>query len=100
MKLVRLKPGSNLELWRFVSEQLPRGLRATKTTAWHGDILGIQVKEPAGEIFGIKKWRTIANVTHNSVELLYPEWFSDLEEIIKRYEHITAKEVTFRYWES
>ena len=47
-----------------------------------------------------REGEAIAFVGLNSLELLYPEYFSDFEDLCRRYEAETGEEITFKYWES
>lgn len=41
-----------------------------------------------------------ALVYERVIELHHPQYFSDFENLILRYEQHTGEEVTLRYWES
>ena len=47
-----------------------------------------------------KTFDKIAVISEDYVELFAPEYFSDFQSVIEKYERATNREVTFRYWES
>lgn len=99
MKIVKLKHEQQCNLWRFFKEHLPPSLRATSNDDGYGHQYGIEVKTR-----GLRSYVPfsdgIATVWDDHVELRHPEYFSDFEDIIRKYEAATGKEVEFRYWES
>jgi hypothetical protein len=99
MKIERLKHGQDHELWRFFREHLPSSLRACKRSDGYGGVYEIEVKERSLASY-VPFSRGIATVSDDTVELRHPEWFSDFEDICKRYEKLTKRKVTLKYWES
>lgn len=99
MKVERMDPNKECELWEFVARNLPPTLRARKENDGYGFIMGIEVKERSLKSY-VPFTRGIASVSDNFIELRHPQYFSDFEDIITRYEAATGKEVTFRYWEA
>lgn len=100
MKLIRKTAKTEALLWDFVASHLPDSLRATKHIAdGYGIELGIEVKDKSVSSY-LPFRASIATVTDDSIELRSPQYFSDMEEIIRKWEAFTGKEVTLIYWES
>lgn len=90
-------------LWDFVREELPAGLVAKDFAVGYGRFFGVY---RAGRVPGLLARAfeftgdPVAVVRHNEVELNYPEWFSDFEDLLRRWETSTGLETTLTYWES
>ena len=100
MKLVKINSQKECGLWEFVRTNLPSSLRATKFGDGYGTIYGIEVKERSDIIGYLPLTSGIATIGDGYIELRHPEWFSDFEDLVRKYEAKTGKEVEFRYWES
>jgi hypothetical protein len=105
MKLVKLTRAEVTPLWDFFERNLPSTLTVEKISDGYGGTMFIYVKP---DLRGsrlpdrIKNWFGIgiATIGDGYVELRRPEYFSDFEGIIRKYETATHKDVTFKYWES
>lgn len=96
--------GEAPSLWRFFEKHLPTSLKAIQVKDGYGVLYGVEVtkadeKRPlTSRLFGTTGFG-IATIGLETVELRYPEYFSDFEEIIKKYESERGKEVKFVVWE-
>ena len=97
MKTVRLSHKESCLLWEFFRDNLPKTLKATRVDEGYGHIYGIEVirNRPWYSLYSDE----IASVTKDTVELRYPEYFSDFEAICLAYEKQTGIPVTLKYWE-
>lgn len=99
MKIVKIDSNKECELWEFFNSHLARPLRAIKFGDGYGSYYGIEIKKRS--LSGYLTFSPgIATISQDSVDLRSPEWFSDFEDLIRRYEKQTGREVTFTYHES
>lgn len=99
MKIEKLKAEKRCELWEFFRENLPPSLRVAKYGNGYGQVMFVRIKERSIASYLKLLDQGIAIVRDEEVELFHPEYFSDFEDICRRYEMVTGKEVTLRYWE-
>ena|SRR5687767_3184215 len=98
MKVEKLPAnGRHPALWEFARDHLPSSLRATCTSDGYGSIYAIEVREPG--LLNLLR-SGIATVGREEIELRHPEYFSDFEDLCRKYEAATGREVTLRFWES
>jgi hypothetical protein len=89
-------------LWDFVNSNLPAGLVAKDFPVGYGRFFGIYRK---GEVpsFLARAFEftgsPVAVVYSEGIELHYPEWFSDFEDLLRKWETKTGVEQTLTYWE-
>lgn len=94
MKVERCFRGDRL--WRFFQKHLPSSLVAKDRVNGYGRDYSIEL--PKTHWFNLPD--VVARVYETHVELFRPEYFSDFEDICKRYEQETKEEVTLKFWES
>ena len=107
MKIIRRQDGDQVELWQFFQENMPGAMIATIRRDEYGGQYGISMRSAsdAGRtrrilgIFPITDYDRVAIVEWNTVYLYAPQWYSDFEDIIERYEELTGQGVEFHYWE-
>ena len=97
MKTVKLSHKESCPLWEFFRNNLPQTLEATRMGDGYGFTYGVKVirNRPWYSLYSDE----IASITKDTVELRYPEYFSDFEAICLAYEKQTGHSVTFKYWE-
>jgi hypothetical protein len=101
MKIIKKNIEKECELWEFFKNNLPDSLVAEKDTDGYGVIYGIYIKEAKGFLNRINPFSVIiARVSGDIVELYQPQYYSDVENIINKFENQTGKEVILEYWES
>ena len=104
MKIVRLESGHEIPpLWLFMRNNLPPSLLAIKMDDGYGHVYGVKVKSNTlASRIPIIEWfkERIATVGDDRVELMHPQYYSDFEQIIAKYEEKYGREVEFRYWEA
>lgn len=105
MKIIKRKAASETPLWVFFKRNLPPTLVCDERSDGYGTIYEIHVKRSLvnpslKERFANWCSDGIAVVGADSVELRHPEYFSDFEDIIRKYEATGGSCVTFTYWES
>ena len=113
MKIERIEAKKQQSFAQFVSTHLPH------TLAVRGRFLSKDIEVGAirkkirtrmvpiscgyGQSYKCEESTTfekIAVISGNHLELFYPEYFSDFEQIIENYERASGQEIIFRYWES
>lgn len=101
MKIKRHEKSGNL--WPWVQQYLPNSLRAEEVAIGYGyrhvvyrarykRSLADKILENAGDV--------VADISGTTVELYCPEYFSDFEDICKKFEEHTGCTSTLEYWES
>lgn len=104
MKIVKLEHGHEIPpLWLFMRDNLPPSLLAIKMDDGYGAVFGVKVKENSiAARIPVVEWfkERIATVWDDTLELMEPKYFSDFEDVIRKYEKRYGKEVTFRYWQA
>ena len=112
MKTVKLRTElhkSFPEFFRFIAEHLPQSMAArrwsdgygVKYLVWSGNVLVSEVWDAAW--WSPWKWfspKLFGSPTRPTIELRHPQYYSDIEDVIRKYESATGKEVEFRYWEA
>ena len=101
MKVTRKNaPG---RLWDWLGGQLPGSLVQHTVSVGYGVSLGIYRK---GHSPGLLErlfqnlGDPVAIVGENVVELFHPEYFSDIEDLLMKYERESGSTVELVYWES
>ncbi len=91
MKIERLKDIP--QLYQFIENNLPEGLKTCHVTAGYGILCYVEIK-PQG-------WfqQRIAKIDKDEIEIFLPQYFSDIENIVNLYEIMSGKEVTIKLWE-
>ena len=89
-------------LWKWLTERLPSSLEWRQISAGYGYYCAIYRKgEAPGPLLGIfTDGDPVADVCDLEVRLNYPEYFSDFEDLLRRWEKETGIEPTLTYWES
>ena len=104
MKIVKLEHGFEIPpLWHFMRENLPPSLLAVKMDNGYGHVFGVEVKADsvANRIPVVRAFTgNVARIWADACELFEPQYFSDFEDVIRKYEARYGKEVEFRYWQS
>lgn len=91
------------KLWDWIKCRLPRGLEAKAVSVGYGYFCGIYRTGMAPGLLA----RTfecigdpVASVSGREIELNYPEWYSDFEDLLRRFESETQTVTTLNYWQS
>jgi len=102
MKLVRKQTSKEQSFLSFIRQNLPVTLGHTNISDGYYIGIEIYVKEQyetlRQKLFSRKN--VIAEATDTNIELRDPKYFSDIEDMIRKYEDQTGKEIEFIYWES
>ena len=104
MKIVKLEHGFEIPpLWLFMQKHLPSSLIAYKEDDGYGHTFAVRVKtNTVANRLPVANWLTdrIATVWSDSCELFHPQYYSDFEDVIRKYESQYGREVEFRYWQA
>lgn len=94
MKLIT-KTAEPPELWNWLRANLPSDLIAYKRTDGYGYTWGITIKE-RGMPNLLNRWfgESIALVDDAQLELQHPNWTSDFQDLLGRYEKTFGIETT------
>jgi hypothetical protein len=90
-------------LWDWLAPRLPSGLEAKDYMVGYGHFCGVYRR---GEAPGFFKRAfdmigdPVAEVCGTELRLNFPEYFSDFEDLLRRWEKETGIETTLSYWES
>ena len=86
-----------LHLFNFVEKNLPLTLKAVKEYDGYGvDCYICRSNDRGGWFSGPPK---IAVIFEHTITLYHPEYFSDIEDLLRRYESIYHRETTLRYYD-
>lgn len=92
------------EFWGWVKAHLPASMEAHEITWGYGVCCNIYRRGEAPNVFLRSAFSCegypIATVHSNELRLNYPEYFSDFEDLLRRYEQHTGVETTLTYWAS
>jgi len=104
MKIVKRDANKECNLWEFCKNHLPESMIARKRSSDYGMYYWIEVFK-RGDLSGYPIINSffngnIATISDDEIELRAPEYFSDFEDICRKYEKQTKKEVKLIYWES
>ena len=97
MKIVRRSNKEECELWEFIKQHVPASLVATKLDNDYGWVYGVRVREPGG-VF--RRGSLIAEVDMDCLTVYQPKYYTDFEDLGRKYEEQTGKSITLQYWES
>lgn len=89
-------------LWEWLQDKLPSGLKPVKVSIGYGYAYGLY--QPGGEPGWVARQfdqigDPVAIVTENCIELHHPQWMSDFEDLLRRYESEKKVEARLIYWE-
>lgn len=91
-------------MWRWLAQHLPPSLEARELRNGYGTRCGIYRRGKAPGFLARAldlEGDPVATVVFNEVELHHPEYHSDFDDLLRRYEFDhPGTEVTLRYWES
>lgn len=90
-------------LWTWLQGKLPPSMVAKEIGIGYGLFCGIYLQGRAPSVLARlfeSSGDPIASISGNSVELHHPEYFSDFEMLLRRFERETGIEATLEYWES
>ena len=104
MKITKRNANKECSLWDFMSQHLPDSLVARKHSSDYGMFYWIEIFKQ-GDVQGwplINEFfdGNVATIEEGVVTLRDPKYFSDFEDVIRKYESQTGKEVELIYWES
>lgn len=90
-------------LWEWMRSRLPRGLEAKAVAAGYGEIYAINVRIPSE--LSVQRWLgiggvPIACITSDTIEIFNPSYYSDFEDMARKYESEVGAEVTLKFWQS
>lgn len=94
------------KLWTFAREHLPRGLVAANYIIGYGRVAGIYAIRPEDKpgffarMMAFTPRDPIAEIHGATIFLYHPEYFSDFEDLARKYESETGYEVTLKYWQA
>ena len=90
--------------WEWIRHALPSSMEAHEVTWGYGVSCNIYRKGDAPNAFMRKVLSAdgypIATVHTNEVRLNEPQYFSDFEDMLRRFESHTGIEPTLSYWQS
>lgn len=90
-------------LWEWLKSHLPAGLTAVEIHQGYG-VSQYIYRRGYRRSFVDKLFEnegdSVAAVDEARITLNHPEYFSDFEDLIRKYEAEIGQEVTFIYWES
>lgn len=100
MKLVKKSERQEMQLWDFAKSHLPPSLKAIDRGVGS---YGVEYVIGTRQFYGVGK--DVAIITDcmdgaSILELVSPEYFSDMETMVKQFEAASGKEVIFEYWQS
>ncbi len=101
MKTVKNTNGSRL--FNFISKECPSSLKC-ESIAWGYGELNVIYREGYKRSliarFLESRGDAIATVFFDEVTLYHPEWYSDFEDLLHKYEKMYKVETTLTYWDS
>ena len=102
MKIISTFNPPNLFLW--LSRNLPSSLRAMAVPQgyWQCHCIYNVSHAPSrlSNILGQNKGDPIAEIYGTEISLYHPQYFSDFEDLLRRFEAETGCETTLRYWDA
>lgn len=83
-------------VWSFASDNLPPSLRAVRLEYGYGTVFGICAK-----VRGLRNMLKdpVARITDGCIEVYSPEYFSDFEDLARKYESKYKNEIIIKLWE-
>ena len=96
MKIVTLKKDNTPSLYEFIKNAKNFPFKTVRDDTGYGVLYPVVTK---WKLFGYNTGDIIAKINCCYIELYYPEYFSDFENLCKEYENKFNKEVTLKYWE-
>lgn len=102
MKTIR--ETSQDSLWNFIQAHLPASLRAEKIMWGYGHkcfVYASSYRRGIVSRFFECEGDPVAEITFDTVELYHPQYFSDFEDLLRRYEQKQdGRSTTLRFWQS
>jgi len=108
MKLIRKIPQPGYgALAAFCAKHLPSTLVVRLVVRYVGEGYGFWHEIVVNETPPASWWKRwtwkpplVAWIYRCEIELARPEWMSDIQDVVQKYERETGHEVTIEYWES
>jgi hypothetical protein len=102
MKLNKVYRPPNL--WQWVKMNLPLSMEAREISWGYGTCCNIyrrgEAPGPVKAHFGVEGYPIATVHSDHELRLNYPEYFSDFEDILRKYEAHTGIEPTLTYFQS
>lgn len=98
MKLIKLDSNQKKlpKFVAFLSENLPKSIHVQVHRDDYGVDYEIHAHGKIGNIYPMSIW----TLFKDCIELRRPEFFSDMEDAIRKYEQQSGKEVILKFWQS
>ena len=97
MKIERMIKPNNLFYW--LEKNLPRGLEAICESCGYGYYRYIALRD-SRTFSGLRKKEVVAEIFFSELILNHPQYFSDFEVLLRKYEEETGDAPTLKYWQS
>lgn len=91
------------KLWDWLADRLPPSLEPAVFVCGYGRFYGIYRRGEKPSFIKRSFEMTgdpVAEVCENELRLNHPEYFSDFEDLLKRWESETGIEATLSFWQS
>ena len=99
MRIERVPVQTAYALYIFIGQHLPPSLKAVQYTTGNGIFYCVKRKDLASYLlpFPFDMAVRVASIENDKIELLQPQYVSEFQNIIAKYEAETGKEITLRY---
>ena len=90
-------------LWNWIPGRLPQSLVFKKIKqgyGWSACIYRAGYRRGIIDTLFENLGDAVAFVHSNEIELYHPEYYSDFEDLLRKYESETGAETTLKFWES
>jgi hypothetical protein len=97
MKLLRRI--KNPRLAEFADRNLPHSLVLQTQTDGYSCTYHYIYQKGHTPWLGLGRGDPVAQIKLDTVELMHPNYFSDIEDLVRKYEAETGHEITVEYWQ-